>query len=129
MSTAPVRPSRAIDSGWRERALKVIPNGMYGHLRTARLGPDYPQFMARGEGARIWDVDGREFIDLMCTFGPILLGHAHPEVVEAVRSAVSRGTSFGTPTEGEVALAEEIVARVEELQRLTAFESRAVGLR
>lgn len=89
MSTAPVRPSRAIDRGLRERARRVIPNGLYGHLNTSRLTDDYPQFLARGEGARVWDVDGREFIDLMCTFGPILLGHAQPEAAAAVTATGS----------------------------------------
>jgi glutamate-1-semialdehyde 2,1-aminomutase len=74
LSTAPVSPSRAVDARYRERARRVIPNGMYGHLNTSRLSEHYPQFLTRGEGARVWDVDGREFIDLMCTFGPILLG-------------------------------------------------------
>jgi glutamate-1-semialdehyde 2,1-aminomutase len=96
----------------RERALKVIPNGMYGHLRTARLGPDYPQFMARGEGARIWDVDGREFIDLMCTFGPILLGHAHPEVDAVAAEAARRGDVLNGPGPEIVELAETLVAQV-----------------
>jgi glutamate-1-semialdehyde 2,1-aminomutase len=112
VSTAPVRPSRAIDSGLRERALKVIPHGMYGHLRTARLGPDYPQFMARGEGARIWDVDGREFIDLMCTFGPILLGHAHPEVDAVAAETARRGDVLNGPGAEIVELAETLVAQV-----------------
>jgi glutamate-1-semialdehyde 2,1-aminomutase len=96
----------------RERALKVIPNGMYGHLRTARLGPDYPQFMARGEGARIWDVDGREFIDLMCTFGPILLGHAHPEVDAVAAEAARRGDVLNGPGPEIVELAETLVEQV-----------------
>jgi glutamate-1-semialdehyde 2,1-aminomutase len=96
----------------RERALKVIPNGMYGHLRTSRLGPDYPQFMARGEGARIWDVDGREFIDLMCTFGPILLGHAHPEVDAVAAETARRGDVLNGPGAELVELAETLVAQV-----------------
>lgn len=112
MSTAPVRPSRAIDSALRERALKVIPAGMYGHLRTDRLGEDYPQFFARGEGARVWDVDGREFIDLMCTFGPILLGHAHPEVDAAAAATAARGDVLDGPGAELVELAEVLVAQV-----------------
>ena len=86
---------------------------MYGHLATSRLGPAYPQFMARGDGARTWDVDGREFIDLMCAFGPILLGHAHPEVdaVAAARSA--QGDVLNTPGPEMVELAEFLVGEVE----------------
>ena len=113
MSTAPVRPSRAIDQGLRERARRVIPNGMYGHLNTSRLADDYPQFLARGEGARVWDVDGREFIDLMCTFGPILLGHAHPEVDAVAAATSARGDVLNCPGPEMVELAEVLVAEVE----------------
>ena len=113
MSTAPVRPSRAIDQGLRERARRVIPNGMYGHLNTSRFADDYPQFFARGKGARVWDVDGREFIDLMCTFGPILLGHAHPEVDAAAAATSARGDVLNCPGPEMVELAEVLVGEVE----------------
>jgi glutamate-1-semialdehyde 2,1-aminomutase len=112
VSTAPVRPTRASDSALRERAQKVVPGGMYGHLSTARLGPDYPQFLARGEGARVWDVDGREFVDLMCTFGPILLGHAHPEVDAAAAGTAARGDVLNCPGPELVELAELLVDQV-----------------
>jgi glutamate-1-semialdehyde 2,1-aminomutase len=113
LSTTSLSPSRAVDDALRERARRVIPGGMYGHLATSRLGPAYPQFMARGEGARAWDVDGREFIDLMCAFGPILLGHAHPEVdaVAAARSA--QGDVLNTPGPEMVELAEFLVSEVD----------------
>ena len=113
MSTAPVRPSRAIDHDLRERARRVIPNGMYGHLNTSRFTADYPQFFARGEGARIWDVDGREFIDLMCTFGPILLGHAHPEVDAVAAATAARGDVLNGPGPELVQLAELLTTEVE----------------
>jgi glutamate-1-semialdehyde 2,1-aminomutase len=113
VSTAPVRPSRAIDHDLRERARRVIPNGMYGHLNTSRFTEDYPQFLARGEGARIWDVDGREFIDLMSTFGPILLGHAHPEVDAAAAATSARGDVLNGPGAEMVELAELLVGEVE----------------
>jgi len=112
VSTTQPAPTRAIDSGLRERARRVLPNGMYGHLSTARLGEDYPQFLARGEGARVWDVDGREFIDLMCTFGPILLGHAHPEVDTAAAATSARGDVLNTPGPETVELAELLVDQV-----------------
>jgi glutamate-1-semialdehyde 2,1-aminomutase len=67
--------------------------------------------MARGQGPYLYDVDGNEYVDLVCSWGPMILGHAHPEVVEAVTRAVAAGTSYGTPTAPEVELAEEIVAR------------------
>ena len=67
--------------------------------------------MASGDGCHITDVDGNTYLDLVCSWGPMLLGHAHPEVTAAVQAAVSRGTSYGTPTQAEVELGEEIVAR------------------
>src|SRR4051812_20325202 len=67
--------------------------------------------MVRGEGPYLYDADGRRYVDLVCSWGPLILGHAHPDVVAAVTAAAARGTSFGTPTEAEVELAEEIVAR------------------
>ena len=70
-----------------------------------------PRFMVRGSGPYLTDVDGREYVDLVCSWGPMILGHAHPAVVSAVSAALADGTSFGTATPGEVALAEEIVAR------------------
>ncbi len=70
-----------------------------------------PRFIASARGAWLTDVDGNDYVDLICSWGPMLLGHAHPEVVAAVQAAVARGTSYGTPTEGEVALAEEIIGR------------------
>ena len=67
--------------------------------------------MVRGEGPWLFDADGRRYVDLVCSWGPLIHGHAHPAIVEAVQTAAAKGTSFGTPTEGEVVLAEEIVAR------------------
>ncbi len=86
---------------------------MYGHLDTSRFTDDYPQFLARGEGARVWDVDGREFIDLMCAFGPILLGHAHPEVDAAAAATSARGDVLNCPGPEMVELAEVLVDEVE----------------
>jgi glutamate-1-semialdehyde 2,1-aminomutase len=85
---------------------------MYGHLSVARLPADYPQFWARGEGARVWDVDGNEFVDLMCSWGPILLGHCHPAVDEAARTTLERGDVFNGPGPEMVELAERLVGNV-----------------
>lgn len=93
------------------RALDVTPGGVNSPVRAFRAVGGTPRFMARGEGAWLHDVDGNAYVDLVCSWGPLILGHAHPEVVEAVRQAVSAGTSFGTPTQPEVELAEEIAAR------------------
>jgi glutamate-1-semialdehyde 2,1-aminomutase len=112
MSAVPVTPRGRVDAGLRQRASQVVPGGMYGHLSVARLPADYPQFWDRGEGARIWDVDGNEFIDLMCTFGPILLGHAHPEVDAVHTATAARGDVLNGPGPEMVELAEKLVGQV-----------------
>lgn len=93
------------------RASQVIPGGVNSPVRAFKSVGGTPRFMASGAGALMTDVDGREYVDLICSWGPLLHGHAHPEVIEAVTRAAQRGTSFGTPTENEVLLAEELVAR------------------
>ncbi|MFL6062091.1 MAG: glutamate-1-semialdehyde 2,1-aminomutase [Marmoricola sp.] len=96
---------------WFDRARVVTPGGVNSPVRAFAAVGGTPRFMASGQGAWLTDVDGASYVDLICSWGPMLLGHAHPEVVEAVQAAVSRGSSFGTPTATEVELAEEIVAR------------------
>jgi glutamate-1-semialdehyde 2,1-aminomutase len=93
------------------RALDVTPGGVNSPVRAFRAVGGTPRFMARGAGPYLYDVDGNEYVDLVCSWGPLILGHAHPEVVDAVQRAVSAGTSFGTPSVPELELAEEIVAR------------------
>ncbi|MBC9227326.1 glutamate-1-semialdehyde 2,1-aminomutase [Aeromicrobium sp. 636] len=93
------------------RAKQVSPGGVNSPVRAFRAVGGTPRFMASGSGAWLTDADGNRFVDLVGSWGPMLLGHAHPEVVEAVTAAVARGTSFGTPAEPEVLLAEEIVGR------------------
>ncbi|MEG9227174.1 glutamate-1-semialdehyde 2,1-aminomutase [Aeromicrobium sp. Sec7.5] len=93
------------------RALDVSPGGVNSPVRAFRAVGGAPRFMRSGSGAILTDVDGATYVDLVGSWGPMLLGHAHPEVLAAVADAVSRGTSFGTPSEPEVALAEEIVGR------------------
>ncbi len=94
-----------------ERARAVTPGGVNSPVRAFNAVGGTPRFVASAKGAWLTDVDGNDYVDLICSWGPMLLGHAHPEVVAAVTAAVARGTSYGTPTEGEVALVEEIVAR------------------
>ncbi|MGH3477254.1 MAG: glutamate-1-semialdehyde 2,1-aminomutase [Nocardioidaceae bacterium] len=93
------------------RARAVTPGGVNSPVRAFGAVGGTPRFMAEGRGPYLVDVDGREYVDLVGSWGPLLHGHAHPEVVDAVVSAAARGTSFGTPSEPEVRLAEEIVAR------------------
>ena len=95
-----------------ERAQRVIPGGVNSPVRAFKAVGGTPRFMVSGHGPYVIDADGREYVDLVASWGPMVLGHAHPAVVEAVRAAAVRGLSFGTPTAGEVELAEEIIRRV-----------------
>lgn len=95
-----------------ERAGRVIPGGVNSPVRAFRAVGGTPYFVDRAEGAWVWDVEGHRYLDYVQSYGASILGHAHPAVLEAVRGAAERGTTFGAPTEGEVVLAEEIVARV-----------------
>lgn len=111
-SAAPWAPSPAPASqALFDRALEVTPGGVNSPVRAFRAVGGTPRFMVRGEGPWLWDADGNRYLDLVCSWGPMILGHAHPQVVATLQDAVSRGTSFGTPGEAEVLLAEEIVAR------------------
>ena len=95
-----------------ERARAVTPGGVNSPVRAFQAVGGTPRFMVRGEGPYLWDADGTRYVDLVASWGPMILGHAHPAVVDAVRVAAGAGLSFGTPTEGEVELAEELVERV-----------------
>jgi glutamate-1-semialdehyde 2,1-aminomutase len=100
------------DAELRQRALKVVPGGMYGHLNAAIFAPGYPQFFERGEGCRQWDVDGREYIDFMCSWGPVVLGHRHPRVEEAAARQQALGDCLNGPGPVMVELAELLVDTV-----------------
>ena len=93
-----------------EQAQRVIPGGVNSPVRSFRAVAGTPPFIARGQGARVWDVDGNEYIDYLGSWGPLALGHAHPAVVAAVQRAAADGTSFGAPVAQEVELAELICA-------------------
>ena len=94
-----------------ERARAVTPGGVNSPVRAFTAVGGTPRFISSASGAWLTDVDGNDYVDLICSWGPMLLGHAHPDVQAAVAGAVARGTSYGTPTEPEVELAEEIVGR------------------
>jgi glutamate-1-semialdehyde 2,1-aminomutase len=109
------------------RALKVLPGGVNSPVRAmGAIGRD-PVFVARGAGAELVDVDGNRYVDYVCSWGPLIHGHAHPEILEAVRAAAERGTSFGAPTAGEVELAEEVARRMGavDMLRLTSSGTEA----
>ncbi len=94
-----------------QRACAVIPGGVNSPVRAFGAVGGEPVFMASGHGPYLTDVSGNEYVDLVCSWGPMILGHTHPDVISAVTAAAARGTSFGTATPGEVELAEEIVSR------------------
>ncbi|MEY9849920.1 glutamate-1-semialdehyde 2,1-aminomutase [Streptacidiphilus sp. MAP5-3] len=106
-----------------ERASVVTPGGVNSPVRAFRAVGGTPRFMVSGTGPYLTDADGREYVDLVCSWGPMILGHAHPEVIAAVQDAVARGTSFGTPGQGEVELAEEIVDRIAPVEQVRLVSS------
>jgi glutamate-1-semialdehyde 2,1-aminomutase len=109
-----------------DRAREVSPGGVNSPVRAFRAVGGTPIFMRSGSGAWLVDVDGNRYVDLVGSWGPMLLGHAHPEVLAAVAEAVDRGTSFGTPSAPEVKLAEEIVERTSaDLVRLVSSGTEA----
>ncbi len=105
------------------RAKKVIPGGVNSPVRAFKAVGGTPFFVERGKGAYLYSVDGEKYLDLVCSWGPLILGHAHPDVVEAVKSALEKGFSFGTPTEGEVILAEKIVSIFPSVEKVRLVNS------
>lgn len=101
-----------LNQGWMERACESIPGGVNSPVRAYASVGGTPRFITSAKGCRITDVGGRTYVDLVCSWGPALLGHAHPRVVAAVQAAAAKGLSFGAPTGTEVELAERIRARV-----------------
>ena len=110
-----------------ERAQRTIPAGVNSPVRAFRSVGGTPRFFARGEGPYAWDADGRRFIDYVGSWGPAIVGHAHPDVVRAVQEAATRGLSFGAPTEVEIEMAETLVRRLPsiELVRLVSSGTEA----
>ncbi|OYW34015.1 MAG: hypothetical protein B7Z51_00190 [Methyloversatilis sp. 12-65-5] len=102
--TAP--PANSRDLALLDRARQVIPNGMWGHMATRMIAPGYPQFFSRADGCRVWDVDGNEYIDFMCAWGPNVLGYHHPRVKAAAQAQLKKVDSGNGPTETLVELAE-----------------------
>jgi glutamate-1-semialdehyde 2,1-aminomutase len=104
--------TRTNDARLRQRARAVIPGGMYGHMSANALPPEYPQFYQRSEGSHVWDVDGNSYIDFMCSFGPIILGHKHPKVEAAAAAQRADGDTQAGPAAAMVDAAELLVDRV-----------------
>ncbi|MDE1942102.1 MAG: glutamate-1-semialdehyde 2,1-aminomutase [Betaproteobacteria bacterium] len=110
-----------------ERAQIRIPGGVNSPVRAFRAVGGSPRFFTRGAGPRFWDADGKEYVDYVCSWGPLLHGHAHPSVIEAVKQAAEKGLSFGAPTELEIELAELICQLVPSMEqvRLTSSGTEA----
>ena len=98
------------------RASRVMVGGVNSPVRAFRAVGGDPLFISRGKGSKVWDVDGNRYVDLVCSWGALILGHAHPSVVAAAREAAGRGTSFGATTEAEVRLAEKVVTLMPSLE-------------
>jgi glutamate-1-semialdehyde 2,1-aminomutase len=105
------------------RSAKAIPGGVNSSIRAFKSVGGNPYIVSRAEGARVWDVEGNDLIDLVQSYGAIILGHAHPKVTEAIRAAAGDGTSYGAPTPREMKLAEEIGERVPSCERVRFMNS------
>ena len=116
-------PASSRNSALFERAKKLIPGGVNSPVRAFKAVGGTPRFVQHAQGAYFWDADDRRYIDYISSWGPMILGHGHPAVVEAVQKAVLEGFSFGAPTEREVELAEEIVKLVPSIEMLRLVSS------
>jgi glutamate-1-semialdehyde 2,1-aminomutase len=115
--------NRAGSRAAMERARQVLPGGVDSPVRAYKAVGGEPVVVASGSGAMIRDVDGNEYIDYVCSYGPLLLGHAHPAVIEAIREAAPRGTSFGAPTLAEAELAERVIEAVPSIEMVRFVSS------
>ncbi|MDF7675813.1 glutamate-1-semialdehyde 2,1-aminomutase [Neisseriaceae bacterium ESL0693] len=106
-----------------EQAKKVIPGGVNSPVRAFGSVGGTPCFIRKAKGAYLWDEDGRQYIDYVGSWGPVIVGHAHPEVIDAVREAALDGLSFGAPTEGEIRIAEEIIKLMPSIEQLRLVSS------
>ena len=105
------------------RAEKVIPGGVNSPVRAFGAVGGTPPFISKAKGSKIYDADGNEYIDYVCSWGPLILGHAHPVVIAAIKDAAEKGSSFGAPTENEILLAEKIVEAVPSIEKVRLVSS------
>jgi glutamate-1-semialdehyde 2,1-aminomutase len=105
------------------RAQALLPGGVNSPVRSFSAVGGTPRFIRRGQGARVWDEDGREYVDFLGSWGPLILGHAHPSVVEAIRRAAAEGTSFGAPCAAELELADRVVRRMPSIEKVRFVSS------
>ncbi|CAM3729936.1 glutamate-1-semialdehyde 2,1-aminomutase [Bordetella bronchialis] len=106
-----------------ERASRSIPGGVNSPVRAFRSVGGTPRFIARGQGAYVWDAEGTRYVDYIGSWGPAILGHAHPDVVRAVQEAAVNGLSFGAPTQAEITLAETLIARMPSMEQVRLVSS------
>jgi len=106
-----------------ERASRYIPGGVNSPVRAGKAVGINPPFIARADGAFLWDADENEYIDYVCSWGPMILGHSHPEVVQALEESIRLGTSYGAPTQREVEMAETIVEMVPSIEMVRMVNS------
>ena len=106
-----------------EKASQVIPGGVNSPVRAFRSVGSEPLFISSAHGARVTDVDGNEFIDFVCSWGPMIAGHSHPEIITAVKETAAKGTSFGAPTPNEITLAELVVEAVPSIEKVRLVNS------
>jgi glutamate-1-semialdehyde 2,1-aminomutase len=117
--SSPLSPSEQLLA----RALTVLPGGVNSPVRAFRAVGGTPHFIVRASGARVWDVEDREYLDFVSSWGPMILGHAHPEVIEAVKAAAENGTSYGATCPGEVELAERVARHVPSIEKVRFVSS------
>ena len=123
MTDASNYSSDSTNAGLFARGQAVMPGGVNSPVRSFRSVGGTPYFVERALGPHVWDVEGRQYIDYVMSYGPGILGHAAPPVIEAIRSAALAGTTFGAPTEREVLMAEELIARVDGLEMIRLVSS------
>jgi glutamate-1-semialdehyde 2,1-aminomutase len=123
LDTVPYASEAPVSADLFARAQRITPGGVNSPVRAFRAVGGTPRFMVEGSGPWITDADGRRYVDLVGSWGPLILGHAHPAVLDAVTAAARRGLSFGAPTEGELDLAEEIRDRVPPAERVRLVNS------
>src|SRR5699024_2508725 len=115
--------ARPVSEQLFRRATAVTPGGVNSPVRAFGSVGGTPPFIRSARGCRLTDADGEDYVDLVCSWGPMILGHAHPAVVEAVQRAAGSGLSFGAPTESEVELAEEIAGRIDPVESVRLVNS------
>ena len=106
-----------------EQSQKRIPGGVNSPVRAFRSVGGTPRFLTKGQGSRVWDADGKAYIDYVGSWGPMILGHADPDVVHAVQDTAANGLSFGAPTEMELVMAEKIAALLPSIEKVRLANS------